>query len=144
MELSTRRRIPEYLCSSGMGAPARQGPYRIAQRIATSGLARSWRPEAIEYCRLAMIQIGQAKHSATVFRLDSVFAHDDGLPCRRIGTTAQTVWAMQSTVGSTGFERYRLISSPVPVESFNKIKTLLAAFCRAVFRNVVHVLATRQ
>src|SRR5882724_1120691 len=34
-----------------------------------------------------MIQIGQSKHSATVIRLDSVFAHGDGLPCRRIGTT---------------------------------------------------------
>jgi hypothetical protein len=27
---------------------------------------------------------------------DSQFAHGDGLPCRRIGTTAQTVWAMQA------------------------------------------------
>jgi hypothetical protein len=27
-----------------------------------------------------MIQIRQAKHSATVIRLDSLFAHDDGLP----------------------------------------------------------------
>jgi hypothetical protein len=42
-----------------------------------------------------MIQIWKPKHSATVIRLDSVFAHGDGLPCRRIGTTAQTAWAMQ-------------------------------------------------
>src|SRR6266851_3302523 len=35
-----------------------------------------------------MIQIWKPKHSATVVRLDSVFAHGDGLPCRRIGTTA--------------------------------------------------------
>ena len=35
-----------------------------------------------------MIQIWKPKHSATVIRLDSVFAHGDGLPCRRIGTTA--------------------------------------------------------
>jgi hypothetical protein len=26
-----------------------------------------------------MIQIGQAKHSATVIRFNSLFAHDDGL-----------------------------------------------------------------
>jgi hypothetical protein len=31
-----------------------------------------------------MIQIRQPKHSATVIRLDSVFAHSDGLPCRSI------------------------------------------------------------
>ena len=43
-----------------------------------------------------MIEIGQTKHSATVIRLTFVFAHDDGLPCRRIGTTAQTVWAVQA------------------------------------------------
>jgi hypothetical protein len=43
-----------------------------------------------------MIEIGQTKHSATVIRLNFVFAHDDGLPCRRIGTTAQTVWAVQA------------------------------------------------
>src|SRR6266478_2498686 len=35
-----------------------------------------------------MIQIRQPQHSATVIRLNSVFAHGDGLPCRRIGTTA--------------------------------------------------------
>jgi hypothetical protein len=42
--------------------------------------ARSWRAEAIEHCQFAMIQIRQAKHSATVIRLDSLFAHNDGLP----------------------------------------------------------------
>jgi len=41
-------------------------------------------------------QVGQTKHSATVVRLDSRFAHDDGLPCRRIATTAQTVGEMQA------------------------------------------------
>jgi hypothetical protein len=35
-----------------------------------------------------MIQVWQAEHSPTIVRLDSWFAHDDGLPCRRIGTTA--------------------------------------------------------
>jgi len=34
---------------------------------------RSWRAEAIENCRFAMIQVGQAEHSATVIRLNSVF-----------------------------------------------------------------------
>ncbi len=42
--------------------------------------ARSWRPEAVEHCQFAMIQIRQPKHSATVIRLDSLFAHSDGLP----------------------------------------------------------------
>src|SRR5580692_9105169 len=42
--------------------------------------ARSWRAEAIEHCQFAMIQIRQPKHSATVVRLDSLFAHSDGLP----------------------------------------------------------------
>jgi len=50
--------------------------------------ARSWRAEAVEHRRFAMIQIRQPKHSATVIRLDSMFAHGDGLPCRRISTTA--------------------------------------------------------
>ena len=51
-----------------------------------------------------MIQIGQTKHSATVIRLDSRFAHDDGLPCRRIANTAQTVGAMQALdTGEEGF-----------------------------------------
>jgi len=58
--------------------------------------ARGWRAEAIEHGQLAVIQIRQAKHPAMVIRLDSQFAHGDGLPCRRIGTTAQTVWAMQA------------------------------------------------
>ena len=30
-----------------------------------------------------MIEIGQTKHSTTVIRLDSVFAHSDGLQCRK-------------------------------------------------------------
>src|SRR6266481_1828021 len=50
--------------------------------------ARGWRAEAVEHCQFAMIPIRQSKHSATVIRLDSLFAHGDGLPCRRIGTTA--------------------------------------------------------
>ncbi len=58
--------------------------------------ARGGRAEAIEHGRLAVVQIRQAKHSATVIRLDSLFAHDDGLPCRRLGTTAQTVWTVQA------------------------------------------------
>jgi hypothetical protein len=31
-----------------------------------------------------MIQVWKPKHSATVIRLDSVFANSDGLPCRSI------------------------------------------------------------
>src|SRR5690348_17182175 len=61
-----------------------------------------------------MIEIGQAKHSTTVIRLDSMFAHDDGLLCRRIGTTAQAAWAMQASVLVMvigGFERYRLVAT---------------------------------
>lgn len=50
--------------------------------------ARSWRAEAIENCRFTMIQVWQAEHSATIVRFDSRFAHDDGLQCRRISTTA--------------------------------------------------------
>ena len=58
--------------------------------------ARGWRAEAVEDCQFAVIQIGETKHSATVIRSDSRFAHDDGLPCRRNGTTAQTVEPMQA------------------------------------------------
>src|ERR1700734_4325358 len=45
-------------------------------------------PRLLSTRQFAMIQIWKSKHSATVIRLDSVFAHGDGLPCRRIGTTA--------------------------------------------------------
>jgi hypothetical protein len=48
-----------------------------------------------------MIQVWQAEHSATIVRLDSRFAHDDGLQCRRIGTTAQTVGAMRASALGT-------------------------------------------
>jgi len=65
-----------------------------------------------------MIQIRQPKHSATVVRLDSVFAHGDGLPCRRI-ELRQTVWAMQAVgedwqwenTALEGSERYRLLTA---------------------------------
>jgi hypothetical protein len=59
-----------------------------------------------------MIQIWKPKHSATLIRLDSVFAHGDGLPCRRIGTTANRLG--HASIRSTeweGFECYRLIAS---------------------------------
>jgi hypothetical protein len=64
--------------------------------------ARSWRAEAVEHGQFAMIEIRQPQYSATVIRLDSLFAHDDGLPCRRIGTTAHTVWAMQALALGSG------------------------------------------
>ena len=46
--------------------------------------ARGWRAEAVEHGQSAMIQIRQPKHPATVIRLDSLFTHSDGLPCRSI------------------------------------------------------------
>jgi len=42
--------------------------------------ARGRGAEAVEHSQFAMIQIWKAKDSATVVRLDSVLAHDDGLP----------------------------------------------------------------
>ena len=53
-----------------------------------------------------MIQIGETKHSTTVTRLDSRFAPEDSLPCRRIGTTAQTVGEMQAPLLDTGEEGF--------------------------------------
>jgi hypothetical protein len=38
-----------------------------------------------------MIEIGQAKHSTTVIRLDSVFARGDGLPCRTMAVPQPAV-----------------------------------------------------
>jgi hypothetical protein len=69
-----------------------------------------------------MIQIRQPKHSATVIRLDSLFAHGDGLPCRRI-QLRQTAGAMQALVPATdlkGFERQGLetIQTPLPASLF--------------------------
>jgi len=52
--------------------------------------ARSWRAEAIENCRFTMIQVWQAEHSATIVRLDSRFAHDDGLQCRSSRNTVSS------------------------------------------------------
>ena len=46
--------------------------------------ARGRRAETVEHGQSAMIQIRQPKQSATVIRLDSVFAQSDGLPCRSI------------------------------------------------------------
>src|SRR5215469_3604559 len=43
---------------------------------------RGARAEAIEDGQFAMIQIWQPKHSAAVIRLDSLFMHSDGPPCR--------------------------------------------------------------
>jgi|CZKR01.1.fsa_nt_gi hypothetical protein len=61
-----------------------------------------------------MIQIRQPKHSATVVRLDSLFAHSDGLPCRSIWDyqgrlDVATGWRFVLVGG--GFERYRLFST---------------------------------
>src|SRR5512135_167042 len=67
--------------------------------------ARGRRAETVEHSQFAVIQIRQAKHPATVIRLDSVFAHGDGLPCRRIGTTANRQG--DASIGT----RYRLDGS---------------------------------
>jgi hypothetical protein len=37
-----------------------------------------------------MIQVWQAEHSATIVRLDSRFAHDDGLQCRSSRNTVSS------------------------------------------------------
>jgi hypothetical protein len=50
--------------------------------------ARSWRTEAVKNGGLAVIQVRQAEHSATVIWLNLWLAHDDGLPVRRLGITA--------------------------------------------------------
>ena len=75
--------------------------------------ARGWRAETVEHGQFAMIQIRQAEHSATVIRLDSLFAHGDGLQCRSIGTTANRLGDASIVIryGSEGYERYRLIST---------------------------------
>jgi hypothetical protein len=51
-------------------------------------LARSWRAETVEYCQLAVIQVWQPKHSAMIVWFCFAFAHANGLPRRRNGTTA--------------------------------------------------------
>ncbi len=81
-----------------------------------------------------MIEIGQTKYSATVIRLDLLLAHDDGLPCRRIGTTAQTVWAMQASTHQLrlgGVERYRLFSSTEQVAYNHKLSDSLLTEVKA-------------
>jgi hypothetical protein len=65
-------------------------------RVATS---------AVKHGQSAMIQIRQGKHSATVVRLDSLFAQSDGLPCRRIELW-QIVRAVQH--GERGLEHRSL------------------------------------
>jgi hypothetical protein len=48
---------------------------------------RSWRAEAVKNGGLAVIQVRQTEHSATVIRLDLLLAHGDGLPVPRHGIT---------------------------------------------------------
>ncbi len=82
--------------------------YRIRKRGA------SWRAEAVKDCQVAMIQIRQSKHSATVIRLDSLFARSDGLPCRSIwddGGRLDVAKAGGASFWAGDFERYRLIST---------------------------------
>src|SRR6266566_7657316 len=68
--------------------------------------ARSWRAEAIENCRFTMIQVWQAEHSATIVRLDSRFAHDDGLQCRSSRNTARS--GSRASSNHTGTEPHFL------------------------------------
>jgi hypothetical protein len=77
-----------------------------------------------------MIQIRQAKHSAAVIRLDSLFAHSDGLHAAELDLR-QTVWPVQAwrKVGLEDFECYRLISTVM--EDSARLSTLQ----RAKFQN---------
>jgi len=68
--------------------------------------APSWRAEAIENCRFTMIQVWQAEHSATIVRLDSRFAHDDGLQCRQQSEYGKLGWRASSN--HTGTEPHFL------------------------------------
>jgi len=68
--------------------------------------ARSWRAEAIENCRFTMIQVWQAEHSATIVRLDSRFAHDDGLQCRSNRNTSSS--GSRASSNHTGMEPHFL------------------------------------
>ena len=45
--------------------------------------ARAGRCEAVEYSQLRVIEVWQPECSAAIIRLDFLFAHSDGLPCRR-------------------------------------------------------------
>src|SRR5215469_11464053 len=55
---------------------------------------RGGRAEAVENGGLAVIQVRQAEHSATVIRLNLLLAHGDGLQCRAMALP-QTVFQSQ-------------------------------------------------
>ena len=70
-------------------------------------------PRLLSTAKFAMIKIGQTKHSATVIRLNFVFAHDDGLLMPQdwnYGTDRLGGASMALNSGGRGFERYRLVS----------------------------------
>ena len=46
--------------------------------------ARAGRREAVEHRHLGVVEVWQPERFATIIRLDSVFAHGDGLPCRSL------------------------------------------------------------
>ncbi len=79
---------------AGIGRVAIKGI--SCKRLRTHCMNHPHQYEAIENGRFTMIQVWQAEHSATIVRLDSRFAHDDGLQCRSI-ELRQTVWKMQET-----------------------------------------------
>jgi hypothetical protein len=60
-----------------------------------------------------MIEIGQTKHSATVIRLNFVFAHDDGLLMPQDWNYGIDCLggASGAKFGWEGFERYRPVST---------------------------------
>jgi hypothetical protein len=61
-----------------------------------------------------MIQVWQAEHSATVIRLDSRFAHDDGLPMPQdwnYGTDRLGDASIVTVYRVEGFERYGLLTA---------------------------------
>jgi hypothetical protein len=64
-----------------------------------------------------MIQVWQAEHSATIVRLGSRFAHDDGLLMPQdwnYGTGRLGGASMALNSGGRGFERYGLITTVTP------------------------------
>src|SRR5450755_2236459 len=51
-----------------------------------------------------LVQVWQPEHSATIIWFDSLFAHDNGLPCRSIGSTADRLGNARATDAGLGFE----------------------------------------
>jgi hypothetical protein len=86
------RPVPIFVSHSREESPAwhsrasRAGWCRIESELVDA--ARAGRCEAVEYCQLRVIEVWQPECSAAIIRLDFLFTHCDGLPCRIIGTKA--------------------------------------------------------